>query len=139
MEGLAETPTKTPTLLFTSTAAEVIETARRRKISGCWASSRGPILGRIHAQAATIELEVIEFGDRILSFVIRGKLDEGETARAARLPIGTDVNADDLSDGGERLAQPVLGRVEAQVSDEYFLWNGPFLPIDDRPSWLVGP
>ena len=77
-----------------------------------------------------IELEFIERGDRILSFRVRRELHESEAARATRFSIGADVDADDLSRRCECLVETILCRVEAQVPDEYFPWNGCFLPFE---------
>ncbi len=126
MERLAEAASKSTT---TEPAAvlrtiELGEGARRGKAPGPSRTPRWAIFRRIDPQLPTIELEIVERCDCVLSFLVGGELDERETARAARLSIRPDVHTDDLPGRREGLAQPILRGVEAQVADEYFPWNG---------------
>ena len=134
MEGLAEAApeasTKALTVLSAAAAEVVAEWARRGEPAGSRAAPRRTVFGRVHAKLAAIELEFVERGDRILSFRVRRELYESEAARATRLSIGADVDADDLSRRCECLVETILCRVEAQVPDEYFPWNGCFLPFE---------
>jgi hypothetical protein len=94
----------------------------------------------IHPQLAAVEIEVVERRNRLLGFLVRRELDECESAGSTRFTIGADVNADHLSSGYECFAETILGRVEAQITDKNFPWNGRILPITlDRPPWLVPP
>ena len=138
-EAAAETAAEAIAILSAGTAAEiVVERTRSREPARSGSASGRAIFSRIHAKLAAVELEVVERGDRILSFLVRRELDESEAAGAAGFSIGADVDADDLSCRGECLGQTILRGVEAQVPDEYFPWNGCFLPFDpEGPSCLV--
>jgi len=138
-EAAPEAPTKALTVLAAAAAEVVGERTRRGEPPGSRAASRRTVLGRVHAKLAAIELEFIERGDRILSFRVRRELDESKAARATRLSIGADVDADDLSRRCECLVETILCRVEAQVSDEYFPWNGCFLPFESCRPFLPCP
>ena len=99
---------------------------RRRPSRPAWRA----ILRGIDPQLTSVELEVIERRYRLLGFFVRRELHERESSRATGFPIRSDVNADHLSGGRERLTETILRRVEAQVANKNFPWNGRILPIE---------
>ena len=121
VKGLAESAAESARLLR---ATELGEGARCGKPSWPPGAPGRPIFRRVDPKLPTIELEVVERRDGVLSRFIRRELDECKAPRSAGLPVRSDVHAHHLPRRCERLAQTILGRVEAQIADEYFSWNG---------------
>ena len=92
-----------------------------------------PILGAVHAQAPAAEIVTVELKNGGGGLGIGPELGEGEAARASGLPIGTDVNAGDLSGLRQQRGELLLGRVEAQITDEDLVRNDRLLLV-----WLSG-
>jgi hypothetical protein len=133
VERLAEPtaePAAEPAIVAWLLAREIAERARRRerRRRPPPGAARRPILGGVHPQFTSVELEIVEAGDCSLCFLIGREFHERESSRTAGLSIGADVHAHHTTRGRERLAQAILGRVEAQIPYEYFSWNGLILP-----------
>src|SRR5438445_2260207 len=78
----------------------------------------GPaVLRLVHHQRATAEVLPVELRDRLLRLLGVFQVDEGETARAARLAIGHDLDGGHVASFSlHERADLLLGRVERQVS-----------------------
>jgi hypothetical protein len=124
VERLPETASETAFLCGLGEALERPGAAEASSSARSAGSTRRPVLGRVHSQLPSVELEVVEARYRALRLFVTRELDESESARAAGLAIRSDVNADDLTGRGECTGELILGGIEVQIADEDFPWNG---------------
>src|SRR5262249_26772225 len=85
------------------------------------------------AQAPASHLLAIQALDCRCTRLRGGKLDEGETARAASLTVRPDAGFDDRSGRREELPQLVLRSGKAQITDKRRPRHKPSFPYD---SWF---
>jgi len=100
-----------------ATALERTTTGARRRAAG----TRSALLRLVDSQSSATQLLAIKLGDGCRHLIRLGKLDEGEAARLAGIPILGYVHIDDLSHLGHGFPQVLVGRLEVEITDEYLL------------------
>ena len=91
------------------------------------------IFGIVDPEATSTEVVPVETANRVGGLGVGCELGESEPARPSGLAIGTDVDAGNLSSLGQQCGELLLGRVEAQITDEDLVRNDRLLLV-----WVGG-